>query len=99
MPLIDPTGKPIIPHKAKLFPLQWRIGEATVILHSNGSCEGDLELALEELDDLPPDPNGPLLWLLAHAIRTQIERRSRPDVADTFFVDLDPAVDFEDTPA
>jgi hypothetical protein len=83
--LIDPNGAPIIPQQMKCFPVQWSIGKAKVVLHADGRCTGDVYAALEEIKNLPPDPNAPLLWLLANAISQQITRSidEMEDLIDT----------------
>lgn len=96
--LIDQTGKPIIPQQARLFPAEWKLKgldgtQAVIILNADGTCRGkepgDLEAAMDILADLPPDPNVPVLWLLANALRQQLERNAKraPVFADDDFSD------------
>lgn len=82
--LIDPAGKPIIPHQAKLFPLTWNFGESSVTLYADGTCDGDLQGVLEFMADLQPDPNGPMLWLLANAVANQLRNGPKPATVQDF---------------
>ena len=55
-----------------LFPMVWTMGAAKVTLEADGTCHGDLQGMLDVLAKLPPDPQGPMIWLLAHAVRMQL---------------------------